>query len=104
MNIKQTISNDELLIKILKALADENRLAIIRVLNRQEGSTAYSKLVANFKLSKSTMSYHLRILREAGLITIVRHDQHKAVALNREVFDGVMPGFLHTLARLGINS
>ena len=97
MNIKQSISNDELRVKIFKALADENRLAIIRHLNQVPKMMEYTRLTAGFELSKSTMSYHLRILREAGLITMVRHDQHKAVAINREVFDGVLPGFLRTL-------
>jgi DNA-binding transcriptional ArsR family regulator len=97
MNIKQSISNDELRVKIFKALADENRLAIVRLLHENHDNMEYGKLSAAFNVGKSTISYHLKIMHEAGLITFVRHGQSKDVQLNKMVFDGVLPGFLATL-------
>lgn len=97
MNIKQSISNDELRVKIFKALADENRLAIVRALREHHNSLEYAKLGSLFTLGKSTLSYHLKIMREAGLVTVTRTGQSKSVALNVQVFDGVLPGFLRTL-------
>ncbi|MCI1283176.1 ArsR/SmtB family transcription factor [Lacticaseibacillus songhuajiangensis] len=97
MNIKQTISNDELRIKIFKALADQTRLNTIRTLKASWQPIPYSELATTMKCGKSTASYHLKLLSEAGLITLKKVGQAKFVSLNREVFDGVLPGFLKTL-------
>lgn len=97
MNIKQSISNDEWRVKIFKALADENRLAIVRLLHEQHNQMAYATLVSQLDVGKSTASYHLKIMQEAGLVTIARQGQTKSVELNQIVFDGVLPGFLKTL-------
>lgn len=97
MNIKQSISNDEWRVKIFKALADESRLAIIRALHEHHNELAYASLSDQLNLGKSTISYHIKIMREAGLVTLTRQGQSKQVALNQVVFDGVLPGFLQTL-------
>ena len=97
MNIKQSISNDEWRVKIFKALADEKRLAVIRELSRHSDPVAYAKIANVLGAGKSMASYHLKMLREAGLIEITRNGQQKFVTLNRKVFAGVLPGFLQTL-------
>lgn len=97
MNIKQSISNDELRVKIFKALADENRLRIVRLLRDNHNQMDYSKLADALEVGKSTVSYHFKIMREAGLITITRHGQLKTITLNEMVFNGVLPGFLKSL-------
>jgi DNA-binding transcriptional ArsR family regulator len=97
MNIKQTISNDELRVKIFKALADQTRLNVIRTLKSEWQPTPYAQLAASMNCSKSTASYHLKLLQEAGLITLTKEGQAKSITLNREVFDGVLSGFLKTL-------
>lgn len=97
MNIKQSISNDEWRVKIFKALADESRLTIVRALREQHNKMAYATLVSQLNCGKSTASYHLKIMQEAGLVTTSRQGQTKTVELNQIVFDGVLPGFLKTL-------
>lgn len=97
MNIKQSISNDEWRVKIFKALADETRLALIRKLSQHQQPTPYAALADAAEIGKSMFSYHIRLLREAGLIDVTRQGQRKFVQINREVFEGVLPGFLHTL-------
>ncbi len=97
MIIKQSISNDELRVKIFKALADENRLAIVRILHEHHDEMDYATLADSIGVGKSTVSYHFKIMRESGLITISRHGQAKSIKLNKVVFDGVMPGFLDSL-------
>lgn len=97
MNIKQTISNDELRVKIFKALADATRLAAVRELAQTRRSIPYSQLAESMNCGKSTASYHIKLLREAGLVSVKKLGQAKSITLNREVFDGVLPGFLRTL-------
>jgi ArsR family transcriptional regulator, arsenate/arsenite/antimonite-responsive transcriptional repressor len=52
-----------------KALADPNRVAIVNRL-AGEDELCVCDLVDEFELSQPTISHHLRILREAGLITV----------------------------------
>ncbi|MBA2475525.1 MAG: helix-turn-helix transcriptional regulator [Actinobacteria bacterium] len=54
-----------------KALADPTRVAIV---NRLAGTdeVCVCRLVEEFELSQPTISHHLRLLREAGLVTSER--------------------------------
>ncbi|GLX66665.1 ArsR/SmtB family transcription factor [Paenibacillus glycanilyticus] len=51
-----------------KALADEKRLHIMYELT-QRGNTCVCDLVEIFEMSQSKLSYHLKILLDAGFIT-----------------------------------
>ncbi|MEG2789438.1 MAG: metalloregulator ArsR/SmtB family transcription factor [Romboutsia sp.] len=53
--------------EIFKALADKKRLEILKTLNRK-GSTCVCKLVDEFELSQSKLSYHLKLLLDNNLI------------------------------------
>jgi len=52
--------------KIFKALSDKNRIRIVKML--QKKSLCVCEIKAVLKLATSTVSKHLSILREAGLI------------------------------------
>ncbi|GHP00626.1 transcriptional regulator [Reticulibacter mediterranei] len=54
--------------RLLKALADPTRLRILSVLSRHEGEICVFEIVACFHLEQPTISHHLRILRDAGLV------------------------------------
>lgn len=54
--------------KLFKALADETRLAILRQL-RDEGEVCACDFQACCTLAQPTVSHHLKVLREAGLVT-----------------------------------
>src|ERR671934_326123 len=54
-----------------KALADPTRVAIVNRL-AGAGEVCVCELVAAFELSQPTVSHHLRILREAGLVDATR--------------------------------
>ncbi len=56
----------ENLVKIFKALSDTNRLRILKMLERKE--LCLCEISAVLKLANSTVSKHLSILREVGLI------------------------------------
>ena len=56
-------------VRLFKALADPTRLEILRLLSAQTGPVCACDLVDHFELAQPTISPHLRILREAGLLT-----------------------------------
>src|ERR1700749_693030 len=56
--------------RVLAALADPQRLATVRFLARNgESWCAQVMQEAGLAMRKSTFSHHLRIMREAGLVT-----------------------------------
>src|SRR5215472_1130050 len=57
----------EALAATFKALADPTRVAIVNRLTTTE-AVCVCDLTAAFELSQPTISHHLRILREAGLV------------------------------------
>jgi ArsR family transcriptional regulator len=59
--------DDEALATLAKAIAHPARLAILRMLARRE-TCMTGEVVAELPLAQSTVSEHLRILREAGLV------------------------------------
>ena len=54
--------------RLLKALADPHRLRILSLLSRYEGEACVFEIVESFTLEQPTISHHLRILRDAGLV------------------------------------
>lgn len=59
--------DDDTLAAMAKAVAHPARLAILRLLSHRQ-TCATGDVVAELPLAQSTVSEHLRILREAGLI------------------------------------
>ncbi|ERM20435.1 ArsR family transcriptional regulator [Brevibacillus laterosporus PE36] len=88
---------DKQRIKILKALADETRLQIIRVLFQKEQEAKCGEVGELCHMSKSNASYHFRTLREAGLIHMRNEGQSKFLRINQETFEKYLPTFLETL-------
>lgn len=56
----------EKIVKIFKALSDENRLKIIKLLKNNE--VCACELEKNLDLTQSGLSYHLKILSDCELI------------------------------------
>jgi ArsR family transcriptional regulator, arsenate/arsenite/antimonite-responsive transcriptional repressor len=54
---------------LLAALADPTRLTILNMLLASQGDVCVCDITASFSLGQPTISHHLRILREAGLIS-----------------------------------
>lgn len=55
-----------------QALADPTRLQIVRLLAEQSEPLCVCWIESAFGLTQSGVSYHLRVLREAGLVTTQR--------------------------------
>lgn len=54
--------------QVAKALADPVRLQLVDVLRRHAGKVCVCELVPLFDLSQPTVSHHLKVLREAGIV------------------------------------
>jgi ArsR family transcriptional regulator len=78
-----TLSTDEFL-RIAKALADARRLAILERIAAR-GDAACQHLCEEFPVSQPTMSHHLRLLADVGLIEQRRDGQYAHYRLRAEV-------------------
>jgi len=67
MSTKDELSGFEDLARACKALAHPARLAILQTL-AQRGTCICGEIVEVLPLSQATVSQHLKVLREAGLI------------------------------------
>ena len=54
--------------KVAKALGDPIRMQLVDVLRRHAGKVCVCELVPLFDLSQPTVSHHLKVLREAGIV------------------------------------
>ena len=59
--------SNEKIAKIFKAFCDENRVEILKLL--VNGEKCACKLLEQFDISQPTLSHHMKILCEAGIVT-----------------------------------
>ena len=71
-----------------KALADPNRRKIIRYLRKQ--SMTAGEIADKFDISKPSISHHLNMLKQTGLISDERRGQNMVYSLNTSVVEDVM--------------
>ena len=65
-----------------RALADDTRQEILRVL--LQGEKCVSDLAESFSMSQPTISHHLNILKNLGLVTSRKDGKHVFYDINRE--------------------
>ena len=53
---------------VAKALGDPIRMQIVDVLRKHAGEVCVCEIVPLFDLSQPTISHHLKVLREAGIV------------------------------------
>ena len=56
--------------RVFKAFCDEKRLAVLELL--QEGEKCACELLEKMDISQSTLSHHMKILCESGIVTGLR--------------------------------
>ena len=69
--------------RLFKAVADENRLAILKQL-REQGEVCACDFQACCELAQPTVSHHLKVLREAGLVQADKRGLWVYYTLNEE--------------------
>ncbi|MCI1892046.1 MAG: metalloregulator ArsR/SmtB family transcription factor [Schleiferilactobacillus harbinensis] len=99
MDIKQssTTETEEFRRRIFFALSEPGRYTIVRMLYHVGHEMGCSELNHHVEIDKSTMSYHLRTLREIGMVTTRTQGREKFVRLNTERINTVLPGVLASL-------
>ena len=69
------------LAKVLKALADRKRIRMMRAI-AAAGELSCGQVHALFHLSQPTISHHLKILADAGVIRVREAGQHRFISVN----------------------
>lgn len=80
------------LVAVFKALADENRMAIFQLLRQRCGAgcevskdgldRTVGELAKDFDLALSTVSHHIKELRNAGLVICEKHGKQVHCRVN----------------------
>jgi len=83
---------------VLRALGDPVRLTIVRLL-AEEGEQNCATLQAKLEMPVSTCSYHLRLLREAGVTRTRAAGTERWMSVRQEDLDARFPGLLGALDR-----
>ena len=78
--------------KAFKALSDKTRRKILRDLRERDMSAG--EIADHFDISKPSISHHLDVLKNAGLVLNEKQGQHVIYSLNTTVFQDVMSWFL----------
>ena len=69
---------------IFKALSDSNRLKILEILSCNCGEQCACHILENFKITQPTLSHHMKVLIDAGLVNIRRNGKYQIYSLNKE--------------------
>jgi len=75
----------------LKAVSDETRLKIIDMISC--GEMCACDILEGLDISQSTLSYHMKILSESGLVNAVRDGAWMRYTLNKEKTDTLITYF-----------
>ena len=81
---------------VLRALGDPVRLTIVRLL-AEEGEQNCATLQAKLDMPVSTCSYHLRLLREAGVTRTRAAGTERWMSVRQADLDARFPGLLGSL-------
>ncbi|PVZ88911.1 ArsR family transcriptional regulator [Serratia sp. S1B] len=84
---------------VLKALSDPTRLKIVQELfndeaNAERHCSSFSCLA---KFSRATRSHHFKVLREAGLVSLIDKGNISLAQLRRDEIEKMYPGLLNIL-------
>jgi len=74
-------------VELFHALSDETRLEIIHLLSK--GERCVCELTNSLDAAQSRLSFHLRVLKDAGIVSDRKEGRWVYYELDREAFDEV---------------
>jgi len=74
---------------VFKALSDPTRLQILSLVARNPGGVCECNIVDCTPLSQPTISYHVKVLAEAGLLDVEKHGLWHFYRLRKDVLGQV---------------
>jgi ArsR family transcriptional regulator len=81
--------------QVFKTLSDSNRLIILELL--KSGEMCACKLLQQFNISQSTISYHMKMLCECELVTARTEGKWVMYSLNKEKIDKIKSFFVQLI-------
>ena len=77
------------IVKIARALSDVSRVRIVREIAKCRGTTC-GAAVKIAGLSQPTVSHHVKVLIDAGLLKMVKNGRHHIISVNRKALTEFM--------------
>lgn len=71
--------------RICKALGDNNRLQIVRMLT--DGEKCACRLLEAFEITQPTLSHHMKILCECGLVSARKDGKWQHYSINKDIWN-----------------
>jgi len=72
---------------LFRALSDPNRLAIIDMIKTEEKCAC--KILEELQITQPTLSHHMKILCDSGLVNSRREGKWMHYSINKELFEEV---------------
>ena len=91
--------NDGRLVRVLRALADPKRFRMVQEI-AAAGELSCGELGEKFDLSQPTISHHLKILTDSGVVAVRREAQHAFISVNQPLLYEVTALLTTRLVRL----
>ena len=97
-DVVEPAADDLQLPRVLAALAEPNRLATVQYVARSDEACCSEVIQeAGLSMTKSTFSHHLRILREAGVLTKRIQGTRGYTRLRKDDLDQRFPGLMDSI-------
>ena len=77
---------------LFKALNDSTRREILKLLKKKDLTAG--EIADKFSISKPSISHHLDLLKQAGLVESVKEGQYIYYSLNTTVMDEILKWFI----------
>ena len=96
--MRKTVTAEEIA-ELFRVLGDPTRIEILRLLS-DDDEVACTSLEQILPISKSTISYHIKALKTAGLLTVRKDGRYYHYTLQRDRLEAILPGFFECLPRV----
>ncbi len=74
--------------EIFKVLADKNRLEIMKEISKEKSICA-CELLKKFNITQATFSYHMKMLKEVGLVNCHKEGTWCIYSINKETINDI---------------